>query len=213
MLQIVFLVIAALGLSAALGTALSRNLVHAALYLIGFFFCVACMFVLLEAEFLAAVQVLVYIGAVAIILMFGIMLTRNTHGDEGEGLSGPWRLPAVAAGVSLCAMLVFGINNAVAPSGSSPWSRTTERPSLTPRPDEPSWTAERRQAVDDMARVIGAEFVTRYAMAFELAGLMLTAALVGAVALVHREERPTSAATDAEARPRTVAEPVGSSPS
>ena len=61
---------------------LARNLVHAALFLVAFFFTIACQFVLLEAEFLAALQVLVYIGAVAIILMFGIMLTRNIQGDD-----------------------------------------------------------------------------------------------------------------------------------
>ena len=82
MVQFLFLVIAALGLLTALGTVLARNLVHAALFLVAFFFTVACQFVLLEAEFLAALQVLVYIGAVAIILMFGIMLTRNIQGDD-----------------------------------------------------------------------------------------------------------------------------------
>ena len=76
------MVIAALGLLAALGTVLARNLVHAALFLVAFFFTIACQFVLLEAEFLAAIQVLVYIGAVAILLMFGIMLTRNIQGDD-----------------------------------------------------------------------------------------------------------------------------------
>ncbi len=82
MIQVLFVVIAAVGLVAALGTILARNLVRAALYLIAFFFTVACQFVLLEAEFLAALQVLVYIGAVAILLMFGIMLTRNIQGDD-----------------------------------------------------------------------------------------------------------------------------------
>ncbi len=91
-MQILFVIIAGLGLAAALGTVLARNLVHAALFLVAFFFTVACQFVLLEAEFLAALQVLVYIGAVAIILMFGIMLTRNIKGDESRqhavGLAG-----------------------------------------------------------------------------------------------------------------------------
>ena len=54
MIQVVFVVIAAVGLAAALGTILARNLVRAALYLVAFFFTVACLFVLLEAEFLAA---------------------------------------------------------------------------------------------------------------------------------------------------------------
>ncbi len=87
MIQFLFVVIAAFGLAAALGTILARNLVRAALYLIAFFFTSRVMFVLLEAEFLAALQVLVYIGAVAILLMFGIMLTRNIQGDDPDELA------------------------------------------------------------------------------------------------------------------------------
>ncbi len=212
--RILFLAIAALGLLAALGTVLSRNLVHAALHLAGFFFCVACLFVMLEAEFLAAVQVLIYIGAVAILLMFGIMLTRNTRGDDAEGLSGAWRLPALIAGLCLFGALVFGINNAVAPSGASPWSGEASRPSLVEREGEPAWAAERRRAVDDMGRVVGEELLTRYAMAFELAGLLLTAALVGAVALAHRDEAGASGGSStADALPADSAEPVGSAAS
>ena len=114
------MVIAGVGLLAALGTVLARNLVHAALFLVGFFFTIACMFVLLEAEFLAAFQVLVYIGAVAIILMFGIMLTRNIQGDDTTIVVGAWRIPALIAGLCIFGILVFGINNAVAPAGRAP---------------------------------------------------------------------------------------------
>ncbi|AMV38907.1 NADH-quinone oxidoreductase subunit J [Planctomyces sp. SH-PL62] len=201
MARILFLAIASLGLLAALGTVLSRNLVHAALYLVGFFFCVACLFVMLEAEFLAAVQVLIYIGAVAILLMFGIMLTRNTRGDDESSLSGSWRLPGLVAGLCVFAALVFGINNAVSPSGAGAWVETASRPALVEREGEPAWSAERRRAVDDMARVVGVEFMTRYVMAFEVAGLLLTAALVGAVALASRDERPAANRDEDEDRP------------
>ncbi len=85
--QTLFVFIAVIGLLAALGTVLARNLVHAALFLVAFFFVMACQFVILEAEFLAAVQVLVYIGAVAILMMFGIMLTRNVQGDDTTTVS------------------------------------------------------------------------------------------------------------------------------
>ena len=105
--------IAALGLLAALGTVLARNLVHAALFLVAFFFTIACQFVLLEAEFLAAIQVLVYIGAVAIILMFGIMLTRNIQGDDTTIVRLPGRFRPWWPGSVSSAILVFGINNAV----------------------------------------------------------------------------------------------------
>src|SRR3954447_25599870 len=94
LIRIVFGLVASLGLLTALGTVLARNLVHAALFLVGFFFLVACTFILLEAEFLAAMQVLVYIGAVAILMLFGIMLTRNIQGDETTGGSLLGKAPA-----------------------------------------------------------------------------------------------------------------------
>ena len=155
MLQFLFLVIAALGLLAALGTVLARNLVHAALFLVAFFFTIACQFVLLEAEFLAALQVLVYIGAVAIILMFGIMLTRNILGDDTTSVSPVWMVPALLAGLCVFGILVFGINNAVAPAGHSPWSDSNMRPSIALDAGSIRATAARREAVNNMARTVG----------------------------------------------------------
>jgi len=187
-LQFLFLLIAALGLLAALGTVLARNLVHAALFLVAFFFTVACMFVLLEAEFLAALQVLVYIGAVAIILMFGIMLTRNIQGDDTTILTGVARIPAFFAGLCVFGILVFGINNAVAPAGQSPWPDLNLRPSIAADAGEGKATVARRAAINNMAKAVGYELMTRYVIGFEVAGLLLTAALVGAIALAHREE-------------------------
>jgi len=186
--QFLFLVIAALGLLTALGTVLARNLVHAALFLVAFFFTVACQFVLLEAEFLAALQVLVYIGAVAIILMFGIMLTRNIQGDDTTIVAAAWKIPALVAGLCVFGILVFGINNAVAPAGHSPWSESNVRPSIAADAGSSKATAVRREAVNNMARTVGNELMTRYVVGFEVAGLLLTVALVGAIALAHREE-------------------------
>jgi len=186
--SILFLVIATIGLATALGTVLSRNLVRAGLYLVAFFFAVACLFVLLEAEFLAAIQVLVYIGAVAILLMFGIMLTRDTMGDDTTAIPVGWMVPGLFGGLCVFAVLVVGINNSIAPSGWSPWEGTSSRPSIVKEEAEPGWVAERREAVNDMGRVIGVELMTRYVVPFEVAGLLLTAALVGAIALAHRED-------------------------
>ena len=112
------------GCSAALGTVLARNLVHAALFLVAFFFIVACQFVLLEAEFLAAIQVLVYIGAVAILLMFGIMLTRNIQGDDTTTVRRrPGTLPALVAGLgAVRGPGASGSTTRSGPSGHEPWT-------------------------------------------------------------------------------------------
>lgn len=194
-MQVVFVIIAGLGLLAALGTVLARNLVHAALFLIAFFFTVACQFVLLEAEFLAALQVLVYIGAVAIILMFGIMLTRNVQGDDPTTAPSAWQLPGLIMGLGLFVVLGFGISFQKGGPGGTTWSLTDERPSIVEAPAATPAAAagaapspRAAEPINNMARVVGTELLTRYVIAFEVAGLLLTAALVGAIALAHREE-------------------------
>ncbi len=80
-IQLFFLVISAVTLVSALLVVTRRNLVHSALYLIVTLFCVAVFFVLLGAGFLAVIQVLVYIGAIAILLIFAVMLTRQVTGE------------------------------------------------------------------------------------------------------------------------------------
>jgi NADH-quinone oxidoreductase subunit J len=182
--QALFLVIATLGVLAALGTVLARNLVHAALYLVAFFFLVACQFVMLEAEFLAAVQVLVYIGAVAIIMMFGIMLTRNIQGDETTRVS---RYGFVASGLAvlgLLAVLVLGITREEGPIGHTPWRDVAERPTTG---SDTSLKTPQAQAINNMGPAVGAELLSRYLIAFEVAGLLLTAALIGAIALAMQD--------------------------
>ena len=185
MSQILFLIIAAIGLAAALGTVLARNLVHAALYLVAFFFIVACQFVLLEAEFLAAIQVLVYIGAVAILLMFGIMLTRNIQGDDTTSVTPVWSSPALVAGLVCSWCSASGSTTRSRRASHSPWSATRSgRRSTTTGSDRSS---ARAAAMNNMGKAAGDEMMTRYVVAFEVAGLLLTAALVGAIALAHRE--------------------------
>ncbi len=190
-MQVVFMIIAAIGLAAALGTVLARNLVHAALFLIAFFFTIACQFVLLEAEFLAALQVLVYIGAVAIILMFGIMLTRNIQGDDPTSAPSAWQVPGLIAGLCVFLILAVGISSQNGLSGRKSWSTTEARPSIAPVANQPP--SPRMLAVNNMAKVVGDELLTRYVIGFEVAGLLLTAALVGAIALAHREEEEPGA--------------------
>ena len=202
MIASLFLILAGLGIAAALGTVLARNLVHAALYLVAFFFLVACQFVLLEAEFLAAVQVLVYIGAVAILLVFGIMLTRNVRGDETTIAPLAWSLPAALVTGGFLAVLVAGIHREVGLPGRTAWRDVRTRPAIGPGPDQRATPQAR--AVDDMGRTLGDELMGRYAVPFEVAGLLLTAALVGSIALARQEDEdapddPTS--TRFERRP------------
>ena len=188
MTRILFGIIASLGIASALGTVLARNLVHAALFLVAFFFLVACQFVLLEAEFLAAMQVLVYIGAVAIILMFGIMLTRNIQGDET--MAGRWtvKIPAAIVAGGFLVVLIAGIVEQKGTSGRPAWVDIETAPRANPPTDKGLPADGRSAAIADMSRSVGTEMLTRYLIGFEVAGLLLTAALIGAIALAHSEE-------------------------
>ncbi len=206
MSQPLFLVISTLGLLAALGTVLARNLVHAALYLVAFFFIVACQFVMLEADFLAAIQVLVYIGAVSILLMFGIMLTRNVQGDVTTSIPRGWIIPALLATLGLFFVLCFGINNHVGLRGQSfSWSASIRRPTIGGEPRSGFVDSPRTLAVNTMGKTVGVEMMTRYVLPFEVAGLMLTAALVGAIALAQRDAGDENLPRDGRAPARSGA--------
>ena len=176
MIQAIFIALSAFGLLMALGTVFAKNLVHAGLYLVAFFFIIACQFVMLEAEFMAAIQVLIYIGAVAVLLMFGIMLTRNIQGDDTTIVTKQWRLLGIGAAGSVLIVLVLAINS------YEPWTALAVRPEF---PVKESSNTPRGQAINSMTPTVGREMMTRYVVPFELAGLLLTAALVGAVVLAQ----------------------------
>ena len=95
--QIVFLFIAALILVSAFRVVTTRNLVHAALWLIVTLFGAAVLFATLNASFIAVVQVVVYIGAIAILFIFAVMLTRREMTDTGPGLNSGWWMSALIA--------------------------------------------------------------------------------------------------------------------
>ena len=103
--QIIFIATAALIVASALMVVTSRNLVHAALWLIAALFGVAVLFVLLEAGFLAVVQVVVYIGAIAIMFIFAVMLTRKDMRDQGPQVNAGW---PIALGLSVFSFVGLG---------------------------------------------------------------------------------------------------------
>ena len=95
--QVIFIISAAMILGAAWMVVSRSNMVHAALFLIIALFGVAVQFVLLEAGFLAVIQVLVYIGAIAILMIFAVMLTRGVTGDDGDRYNDSSRLAGMVA--------------------------------------------------------------------------------------------------------------------
>jgi NADH:ubiquinone oxidoreductase subunit 6 (subunit J) len=158
----VFLILAGLTVIGALGTVLMRNIVHSALFLIVSFVGVAAIYVLLNADFLFAVQILIYAGAVATLILFGIMLTRGVRGNQPQN-NNQVLTSAIMALLLFSAVLVPVILNTVWPSDSSAAPQTT--------------TAQ-----------LGQELMGTYALPFEIVGLVLLVALVGAI-IVARDQK------------------------
>jgi NADH-quinone oxidoreductase subunit J len=158
--QIIFMLCAALIIVTAILVVSSQNLVHAALWLVATLFGVAILYVLLQAGFLALVQVVVYIGAIAILFIFAVMLTRRELRDKGPQLNQNWGLATVLA------LLTFGGLFYILSS----WSGFSN-------------SAVEISAGTDTLRMLGYALVSpdAYLLPFEVASILLLAALVGAV--------------------------------
>ncbi len=161
--QIIFLITAVATLGAAIYVVTARNLVHAALALIAAFFGVAIIFVLLQAGFLAAVQVVLYIGAISILIIFAIMLTRRVMEDTGPQTNRLWGVSAVLALIGFGALLA---SFRLVPS------LQTVNAAVTP-------------SADEVLRQLGFGFVdpNQYLLPFELASVLLLIALIGSIVI------------------------------
>lgn len=158
----VFYVIAGATVIGASGVVLARNVVHAALFLILALLAVAGVFFLLAADFLAIVQILIYGGAVTILVLFAMMLTRAR--DMPQALDGPQRPLAALAAAAFLATSTLAIVSTDWPGENS--EVITHIP------------------IEDIGRVLFRD----WAVPFEIASLVLLVALVGAIILARGEE-------------------------
>jgi NADH-quinone oxidoreductase subunit J len=165
--QIIFLVCAALILGSAMMVVTARNLIHAALWLVAALFGVAVLYALLNANFLAVVQIVVYIGAITILFLFAVMLTRRDLVVRTPNARGTWWIAALLA-LLILGGLVFLILN---------------------QPDV-SRTAAAIPAGVDTLRALGNALVSpdAYVLPFEVSSVLLLAALVGAVYLAFNRK-------------------------
>jgi NADH-quinone oxidoreductase subunit J len=155
-----FFAIAILTLAGALAAASLRKLIHAALSVVVAFVGFAAFYVLLGAEFVGLVQVFVYVGAVAVLIVFTILLTRR----EQENIRGVhWG--GVVIAVAVFGALLWAILKTAITSGAAP--------------PIPALTVQR----------IGEALMTDYIWPLQCVGLLLTAALIGALILVMEEKR------------------------
>lgn len=140
-----------------------KSVVHIVVGLVFTFLSIAGIFVLLSAEFLAVVQVLVYSGAITIIMLFGIMLTK--HDDRTNTTVSPIRKVFLYLGILAFAFVFYvGIHNLQFPSAEVPLH-------------------------DGNIEQIGLALFTKYIIPLEILGVLLLVALVGAIVLARREDK------------------------
>lgn len=160
-LAITFWILAIVSILSALGVVLLRNVFHAALALILCFLSVAGLYVTLQADFVAAVQILIYIGAISILIILAIMLTRDVpQGSPANQL----RVPALIVGVLFFAVVTWAMTNTPWPISSTP-----------PKEETISVIGE---------RLFGAN---GFILPVELVAVLLLAAIIGAIVLVREK--------------------------
>ena len=159
-----FAIIALLTIAAAVAAMSLRNLVHCALAMVGAFVGIAALYLQLDAQFVGFTQILVYIGAVAILIVFAILLTRGGETPEKNLFSSTWLWGAVVT-IAVFGTLAWAIKNSFA----------------SDRPAPPQ--------VEATVKQIGDALMTKFVLPLEVIGLLLTAALIGAVIIAMKEER------------------------
>jgi NADH-quinone oxidoreductase subunit J len=159
--EVAFAIVAAIGTIAALRLVTSKNVVHAALWLVLTLGMVAGVYLLLAAEFLIWVQVLIYVGAIVVLLLFSLMLTRAPIGREA--------LDNQQRGQSaLVALLMFGT------LGYLLWDTFNGETITTPQVGT--------------ASSLGISIFTKFVLPFEVVSFLLLAALIGAVVLARKDQ-------------------------
>ncbi len=160
--NVIFGAIAAAMAIAAVRVVTTKNIVHAALYLVVVLAGVAALYILLAAEFTAVVQVLVYIGAIVVLFLFGIMLTRAPIGRTAD-LDNEQRVLAVVV-----ALFLFGVLGAVLDDAYG----ATKLPA---------------DGTIHNTRDVGTSIFQDFVIPFEVVSVLLLAALIGAVVIARRD--------------------------
>ncbi len=158
--MVLFFILAIVAVAAGVGVVAQRNAVRSALFLLVNFCCLAGLYVLLNAPFVAAVQVIVYAGAIVVLFLFVVMLLGMERAEEAPD---PLRYQWIVGGL-LGVLLLVGNVWALIPMDMGPG------PGLAM----------------DSVRLLGAALLTDYAIPFELASVVLLVAIIGAVVLAKR---------------------------
>ena len=190
---VVFWVLGPIALAGALGMVFSRNAVHSALWLVNTMLALGVFYVVQEAPFLGAVQIIVYTGAIMILFLFVLMLVgRDSSDSVVETLRGQ-RIAATVFGIGFAALVGAGI------------ARATEYLPVT--------GLEEAQGEGGNIPAVAESLFTDYLLAFEVASALLITAAVGAMVLAHIEREPGSRQSQKElSRARFLSERQGTLP-
>jgi NADH-quinone oxidoreductase subunit J len=159
-----FFILSVLTIVGAAAALTLRNLVHCVLALMLAFVGLAGLYLQLDAQFIGFAQILVYIGAVAILIVFAILLTRGTESSSQSIVSPSWAISSVVS------VVVFGV---------LAWTIRSSVATRHPIPPQPEMTVKQ----------IGNALMSRFALPLEVIGLLLTAALVGAVTIAMQDKQ------------------------
>lgn len=162
-ISVLFYVFAAVILGSASVVVFSKNIMYSAFGLLFTFFGVAGFYVLLNADFIAVTQIMIYIGGILVLIIFGVMLTSKITGvDIKTGMTGKVQTGIAAAGAATVAITLIVIFGTFA--------------GRQPAPN-----------VDSTIKGIGAHLLTDYVLAFEVASVLLLIAIIGAAFIARRK--------------------------
>ena len=187
---LVFLVIGTIAVASSILVISMRNPVHSALFLLLTFLCVAVLFVIKSAEFVAAVQVLVYAGGIMVLFLFVVMLINYRHLPEERVLSKFW---VAGVGVGLAVFVLFFTmvrDGAYHDEAASPQKKltTVRETRLTEHPTDPNKLVRRTRDIENRnSEAVGMALYRDYLVPFEVASLFLLVAMIGAIVIGKRE--------------------------
>ena len=187
---LVFMLIGTVAVASAILVVAMRNPVHSALFLLLTFLCVAVLFVIKAAEFVAAVQVLVYAGGIMVLFLFVVMLINYRHLPEERVLSKVW-LGGIGVGLAIFVLFFSLVRNGAyadqAPNASEKLARVEET-YLTEHPSDPDKMVRRtRERENRNSEAVGMALYRDYLVPFEIVSLFLLVAMIGAIVIGKRE--------------------------
>jgi len=188
--QLVFLIAAGVGILSAVMMITRRNAVHSALWLVLTFFNLAVMYVMLGAEFLAALQVLVYTGAILVLFLFVIMLLGLKEHNQPQlgGLHTAQLVAAWPVGLILAAQILTIILFSRQPSNVQIGDVVGDANNGVQHFTTYVWSAQQVLTSGGNVKVLGMTLYSQFLLPFEIASLILLVAVIGAIVLARKEE-------------------------